>query len=189
MNHDLKTYLETRRSVPAKMLGAPGPDRDTISAMLTMASRVPDHGKLAPWRYIVISGDARDRLSDKLGAIAMAKDPDLEGERLEQEKTRLNRAPVVIAVVSCAGPHPKIPEWEQVLSAGAACTVLYMAANAFGYACNWLSEWMAYDREALDLIGVGERERVAGFLHIGTSTVVPVDRPRPDVEAITTWLD
>lgn len=189
MNHALKSYLETRRSVPAKMLAEPGPDLDTIRSILRIASRIPDHGKLAPWRFIVISGSARDRLSAAVGAIAQKNDPDLAGERLEQEQNRFSRAPVVIAVVSRASVHPKIPEWEQILSAGAACTGLYMAANAHGYGCNWLSEWMAYDREAKQVIGVDEDERIAGFLHIGTSTAVPADRPRPDIDEITTWLE
>ncbi len=189
MNHALKSYLQTRRTVPAKLLIAPGPDRDTVHEILRIATRVPDHGKLAPWRFIVLSGEARDRLSAQLGEIAVARDPQLSGERLEQDQTRLNRAPVVIAVVSRAAAHPKIPEWEQVLSAGAVCTCLYMAANAFGFGCNWLTEWMAYDREAQDLLGVEETERIAGFLHIGTSTAAPADRVRPDINEITTWIE
>ncbi len=189
MNDALKSYLETRRSVPANMLGDPGPDRETIHSILTVASRVPDHGKLAPWRFIVITGDARHRLSEQLGAIALRNDPDMAEEKRQQEHTRLSRAPVVIAVVSRAAPHPKIPEWEQILSAGAACTCLYMAANAHGFACNWLTDWMSYDREAMQLLEIAEDEQLAGFVHIGTSETVPADRPRPDIDAITTWIE
>ncbi len=189
MNEALKSYLETRRSVAANLMTEPGPDEKTIRSILTVASRVPDHGKLAPWRFIVITGGARHRLSAQLGEIALRNDPDMPQERREQDHTRLSRAPVVIAVVSRAGEHPKIPEWEQILSAGAACTCLYMAANAHGFACNWLTDWISYDREALKLLDVGEDERLAGFLHIGTSDTVPADRPRPDIDAITTWIE
>ena len=119
----------------------------------------------------------------------MRNDPDMLDERREQEMTRLSRAPVVVAVVSRAAPHPKMPKWEQVLSAGAACTCPYMAANAHGFACNWLTDWMRYDREAMELLGVGEDERLAGFVHRGTSDTAPSDRPRPDIDAITEWIE
>lgn len=188
MNPALISYLEERRSVSANLLTEPGPDENTIRAILKIASRVPDHGKLAPWRFIVIRDHARHRLSAQFGAIALRKDPEMPSERREQENTRLSRAPVVIAVVSQATRHPKIPEWEQVLSAGAACTCLYMAANAHGFGANWLTEWMAYDNEAMALLEVGEDERLAGFVHIGTSDLKPADRPRPDVDDITTWI-
>lgn len=184
----LISYLQGRRSVSANLLDEPGPDDDTIRDILKIASRVPDHGKLAPWRFIVIKGDARERLSAQFGAIALRKDPEMPAERREQEHTRLSRAPVVIAVVSRASKHPKIPEWEQVLSAGAVCTCLYMAANAYGFAANWLTEWIGFDEEALALLGVAKNEQLAGFVHIGTSDLVPADRPRPDIDAITTWL-
>jgi len=189
MNHALISYLETRRSVPANMLTEPGSDADTIRALLSIASRVPDHGKLAPWRFIVLTGEARRRLSAQLGEIAQRADPQMPSERLEQERTRLTRAPVVIIVVSCAAPHPKIPEWEQVLSAGAVCYGLYMAANAYGFGVNWLTDWMTYDARALDLLGVREGEKIAGFIHIGTPDMVPTDRPRPDLDAVTTWVE
>lgn len=188
MNPALISYLQGRRSVAANLLDAPGPDDDTIRDILKIASRVPDHGKLAPWRFIVIKGQARERLSTQFAAIALRKDPEMPAERREQEHMRLTRAPVVVAVVSRAAKHPKIPEWEQVLSAGAVCTFLYMAANAYGFAANWLTEWMGFDEEALALLGVAEDEQLAGFMHIGTSDLVPADRPRPDIDAITTWL-
>ncbi len=188
MNQALISYLESRRSVAANLLAEPGPDEETIRGILKIASRVPDHGKLAPWRFIVIRGEARHRLSAQFGAIAERKDPDMPAERREQDRTRLSRAPVVIAVVSRAAQHPKIPEWEQILSAGAVCTCLYMTANAYGFAANWLTEWMSYDREALDLLNLKDGERLAGFVHIGTADFVPADRPRPDLDEITTWI-
>ena len=188
MNSELISYLESRRSVPAKMMSEPGPEENTLRDILTIAARVPDHGKLAPWRFIVIRGEARDRLSKQFGEIALKKNPDMGDEERDQEFSRLTRAPVVVAVVSRAQQHPKIPEWEQVLSSGAVCTVLYMAANAHGYAANWLTEWMSFDSEALALIGVVEGEKLAGFVHIGSSDMIPADRPRPDIEELTTWM-
>lgn len=189
MNDALKAYLETRRTIPANAMTGPGPDRDTIQKMLTLATRVPDHGKLAPWRFIVFRNHGRDRAGARLAETALRKEPDMPAERREQEETRITRAPVVIAVVSTAGDHPKIPEWEQVLSAGAVCLNLFMAANAYGFAANWLTEWISYDTEALEILGVEPGERIAGMLHIGTPGLPPSERPRPDVDSLTTWVE
>lgn len=177
----LRDYLATRRSVAAKLLEEPGPDSATLRAILTLAARVPDHGKLAPWRFIVFRGDARVAAGAVLAQIAEAEGHDRD---LEEERARFLRAPVVVAVVSRAAPHPKIPEWEQVLSAGAVCLNLVHAAAAHGFRANWLTEWFAYDRTALAALGVEENERVAGFLHIGSSDLTPSDRDRPDMDAI-----
>lgn len=178
-----RDYLATRRSVAAKLLEEPGPDSQTLRAILTIAARVPDHGKLAPWRFIVFRGEARDAAGAVVSGVAEATgracDP-------EEERARFLRAPVVVAVVSRAAPHPKIPEWEQVLSAGAVCLNLIHAAAAHGFRANWLTEWFAYDRTALAALGVGDDERVAGFVHIGTSDLQPADRDRPDIDAIVT---
>ena len=189
MNEALKDYLETRRTIPANFLNEPGPDRKSVHRMLSMATRVPDHGKLAPWRFVVISGDARRRITEQLADIALARDPDMADDLREKERTRLTRAPVVIVVISTAGEHPKIPEWEQVLSAGAVCLNLFMAANALGFAANWLTEWYSYDPDTLPLLGVESGERVAGILHVGTPTMPPTDRPRPDVDQLLTWIE
>ena len=189
MNKALSEYLENRRTIPAIFLAEPGPDRETIRKILTIASRVPDHGKLAPWRFIVIEGDTRLRLNNKFRSIAMERWPDLSGEALQVESTRFDRAPVVITVVSRAAEHPKIPKWEQILSAGASCMALLMAANAYGYSGSWLTEWMADDADALASLGVAGDENIAGFIHIGTPTVPPTERPRPVLDDIVTWLD
>ena len=181
-------YLSTRRSIPAFQMGEPGPSREEVEAMLTLASRVPDHGKLAPWRFIVYRGAERKRISEALAKIAMADKPDLSEEMVKVENTRLTRAPVVIAVISRAAPHFKVPEWEQVMSAGAVCLNLVMAANAHGYASNWLTEWYAFDAAAHPLLGVEPGERIAGFIHIGTPQVPPTERPRPELSEIVTWV-
>ena len=187
VNAALKTYLETRRSIPAFQMCEPGPSRPEIMEMLKLASRVPDHGKLAPWRFVVYTGAERERISLELARVAMANKPDMADDMIAVEKTRLTRAPVVIAVVSCAAPHVKIPEWEQVLSAGAVCLNLSMAANALGYVSNWLTEWFAFDESVHPLLGVASGERIAGFIHIGTPKMHPGERARPDLADIVTF--
>lgn len=187
VNPELKAYLQTRRSIPAFQMGEPGPSHDEVMEMLTLATRVPDHGKLAPWRFVVYRGQERERLSLALAEVAMARNPQLSDEMVKVEKTRLSRAPVVIAVLSRAAPHAKIPEWEQVMSAGAVCLNLLMAANAVGYSSNWLSEWYAFDESVHPLLGIKPDEKVAGFIHIGTATVAPFERPRPDVTELVTF--
>jgi len=181
-------YLSTRRSIPAFQMSGPGPSKGEVEDILKLATRVPDHGKLAPWRFIVYRGAERQRISEALAKIAMADKPDLSEEMVKVENTRLTRAPVVIAVVSRAAPHVKIPEWEQLMSAGAVCLNLVMAANAHGYASNWLTEWYAYDKRAYPILGVNEGERIAGFVHIGTPTVPPTERPRPELSEIVAWV-
>jgi nitroreductase len=184
----LREYLATRRSIPAFQMGGPGPGTAEIEEMLKLASRVPDHGKLAPWRFIVYRGEERARISGELAKMALAAKPDLSEEMIKVENTRLTRAPVVVAVVSKAAPHFKVPEWEQLMSAGAVCLNLLMAANAHGFASNWLTEWYAFDEKAYPLLGVQPGERLAGFIHIGTPQVPPTERPRPELADIVTWV-
>ena len=178
--------LKTRSSIKAVELTSPGPSAAEIETLLTIAARVPDHGKLTPWRFIVFEGEARLKAGAAIEAAFRAKYPDAKAEQIDYEKKRLARAPLVIAVVSRAGTHVKIPEWEQVLSAGAAAMSLVLAAHALGYAANWITEWYAYDRGVLDALGLKEHERIAGFIHIGTAAHAGVDRPRPPLAEITT---
>lgn len=183
MKNDIKLvdYLRARHSTPVAQIGEPGPSGQELEAILTLASRVPDHGKLAPWRFIVYRGEVRRQLGETFLEIMMHDSPDLTDAAREAELSRLLRAPVVVAVVSTAAPHVKIPEWEQVLSAGAVCLNMLMAANAHGYAANWRSEWIAYDNRALAALGVKPEEKVAGMIHIGSSDFPVPDRPRPDL--------
>ena len=178
--------LTTRRSFKAIELSGPGPSAAQIDTLLTVAARVPDHGKLAPWRFIVFEGEARRAAGDAIAAAFQSRYPDAKPEHVEAERCRLLRAPLVVAVVSRAGPHVKIPEWEQVLSAGAAAMNLVLAAHALGFAANWITEWYAYDRAVLDALGLAPHERIAGFVHIGTPPGPPEDRPRPALSAIVT---
>jgi nitroreductase len=178
--------LTTRRSFKAMELSGPGPSAAQIDTLLTVAARVPDHGKLAPWRFIVFEGEARRAAGDAIAAAFQSRYPDAKPEHVEAERCRLLRAPLVVAVVSRAGPHVKIPEWEQVLSAGAAAMNLVLAAHALGFAANWITEWYAYDRAVLDALGLAPHERIAGFVHIGTPPGLPEDRPRPALSEIVT---
>ena len=178
--------LQTRRSVKPMELAGPAPSASEIDTILTIASRVPDHGKLTPWRFIVIEGDGRLAAGEKIAAAFSADHPEATADQVAFERTRLARAPLVIAVVSRAGPHVKIPEWEQILSAGAAAMSLVFAAHALGYAANWITEWYAYHRSVLDALGVAPQERIAGFVHIGRPARPPEDRPRPALSDIAT---
>jgi nitroreductase len=183
---DALKLLTTRRSFKPVELNGPAPSATELDTLLTVASRVPDHGKLAPWRFIVFEGDARAAAGDAIAAAFRAKYPDAKPEHVEAERQRLMRAPLVVGVVSRAAPHVKIPEWEQVLSAGAAAMNLVLAAHALGYGASWITEWYAYDRGVLDALGLAPHERIAGFIHIGTPPGVPEDRPRPPLSEIAT---
>jgi nitroreductase len=183
---DALELMKTRRSFKAAELSSPGPSAAEIDTLLTVASRVPDHGKLAPWRFIVFEGEARRAAGEAIAAAFAAKYPEAKPEHIAAERERLLRAPLVIAVVSRAAPHVKIPEWEQVLSAGAAAMNLVTAAHALGYGANWITEWYAYDRTVLDALGLEPHERMAGFIHIGRPPGPPEDRPRPPLAEIAT---
>ena len=180
--------LKTRRSVKPIELNGPAPTAAELETLLTVASRVPDHGKLTPWRFIVFEGDARLTAGEKhRRGVSRPSGPTPRPTRSSYERKRLARAPLVIAVVSRAGPHVKIPEWEQVLSAGAAATSLVFAAHALGFAASWLTEWYAYDRRVLDALGVAPERahrRLRPYRPAGASR--SEDRPRPPLDEIVT---
>jgi len=185
---DTITLLKTRSSVKPMDLLGPAPTAEKIEAMLAIAARVPDHGKLAPWRFIVFEGEARERVGDIIADVFKAANPQASAEQIAFERNRLARAPLVIAVVSRAAPHVKIPEWEQQLSAGAVCMALVVAANALGFATSWITEWYAYDRNVLERLGLSSHERIAGFVHIGRPRLKPEDRNRPRLtDLVTRW--
>jgi nitroreductase len=177
--------LARRRSASASVLGPPGPSAEEIQLILRLASRVPDHGKLAPWRFILLSGEHKDAWVARLGAIAQTR-PDPEKSLAALGKA--GPAPLAVVVVSCAKPHPKIPEWEQLLSAGAVNMNLLLAAQALGYGANWITDWYSEDADALTLLGIGTGERVTGHIYIGAPAATPLERPRPDLrELVTVW--
>lgn len=180
--------LALRRSTKVAHLQAPGPEGATLEAILRIGARVPDHGKLGPWRFIILAGNDRHAYGQRIAALLSARGQVRETDRLAQEENRFLRAPVVVAVVSSPVESPKVPEWEQVLSAGAVCYNLLLAANGFGFGGCWLSEWVAYDREALALLGLSPHEKLAGLVYMGTPTEPPSERPRPSAASrLTYW--
>ncbi len=181
---DMLELMAGRRSVPPQAMSGPGPDGAELQRILTIASRVPDHGKLARWRFIVFEGDARLRAGDIIAAAFANGKPAASAESVAQERGRLARAPLVVGVVGRSGPHGKIPEWEQQLTLGAVCMSLSLAANAMGFVTSWLTEWFSYDRGVLDGLGLAPDERMAGFVHIGRADKVPAERERPDLAQI-----
>lgn len=189
MQNDMKLvdYLRDRHSTPVAQISGPGPSETELESILTFSSRVPDHGKLAPWRFIVYRGDVRRALGETFLQLTQDGSQELTDAARNAELSRFLRAPVVVAVVSTAAAHVKIPEWEQVLSAGAVCLNMLMAANAHGYVANWRTEWIAYDDRALAALGVKPGEKIAGFIHIGSSDFPVPDRPRPVLGEIVTY--
>lgn len=183
---DAIDVLRTRRSSRILDLVEPGPSAVDLETMLTLAARVPDHGKLAPWRFIVFEGEGRGRAGAVLADALVAVDPQASTRRVEEERARFLRAPVVVAVVSRAAPHMKIPEWEQVLSAAACAQNLLIAATALGFGVNWLTEWPAYEPAARAALGLADAERIVGFIYLGTATQALEDRPRPALNEIVT---
>jgi len=191
---DLIDVLEQRRSIGALWLREPGPTPHEVRRLLTVAARVPDHGALAPWRFILVEGDARaglaERLADAYAAQAGEASPEQVLKTVQKLRALFGQPPLVVVVVSRVDATSRIPEWEQVLSAGAACMNLITAAHALGYGANWLTGWAAYDPAALRILGLGDGERVAGIVPIGTPVERPQDRPRPSLEAVlTTWSE
>lgn len=180
--------LLRRRSVKAIDMQPPGPGAETLETILRCGLRVPDHGKLGPWRIIRFVGDDRAAFGEVLVRAWQQAHPDDPPARAELERGRLLRAPVVLAVISSTTPGHKIPEWEQVLSAGAVCQNLLVAAHAAGFCAQWLTEWFAYDAHVGQALGLSEHERVAGWIHIGSAERTPPERPRPAFETrIADW--
>lgn len=183
---DALDLLRTRRSCRIIDLQEPAPAAADLETILTIAARVPDHGKLAPWRFIVFEGEGRARAGEAFARVLAAKEPEASEKRLADERNRFLRVPLVVAVVSTAAPHVKIPEWEQLLSAAACCQNMLLAATALGYGATWISEWPTYDADARAALGLAAHERVAGFIYMGTPTQKLEDRPRPDLAQIVT---
>ncbi len=172
--------LSRRRSTLARNMTAPGPSQDELETILQLATRVPDHGKLGPWRFIIFEGAARSRFGENLARIFRQAEPAADEQRIQFERDRLMRAPLVICVVSIEIPNHKVPTWEQQLSAGAVCQTMLLAADAIGYAAQWLTEWYSYDREIHETLGLNENERAAGFIYMGTASSEVKERQRPD---------
>ena len=181
--------LATRRSVKPDRLAEPAPTAEELERILTIAARVPDHKKLVPWRFIVFEGEARAAAGEIFAAACAAEEKEPPSPfRLDTERKRFLRAPLVVAVVSRVVRRPGAPEWEQILSAGAAAFSLCLAANALGYGTSWITEWVAYSPMVRERLGLAENERIAGFVHIGTPMEPPEERERPNLaDIVTRW--
>ncbi len=172
-------FLAVRRSTSAVTLTEPAPSESQLADLLRLAARAPDHGKLAPWRFVILEGEAKDRFADRLDALAEARGD----ATLSAKLAKLRTPPLAVVVVSAPKPGA-IPEREQLLSAGAVCTNLLYAALAMGFGANWITDWYSYDAEACAVLGLQSGEKVAGFVLIGTPREAPMERDRPDVDAL-----
>ena len=181
-------FLLTRRSRPAKTLAEPVPDRATLETLLSAAARTPDHGKLEPWRFVVLGKGAMPRLAKAVQARGEAIG--LDAEQITKGRSQFDQGHLAVAVIEVQKPSDKIPALEQTYSAGAVCLALLNAALAAGWGANWLTGWPSHDRDFVQSeLGLGDQERIAGLIHIGTETSAPPDRPRPNLATITTWVD
>lgn len=187
MNTALFEFLAARRSVKPDRLAAPGPDAAQLAQILATGSRVPDHKKLAPWRFIVFEGESRAAAGEIFARACEQEEREPPSRvRLDMERARFLRSPLVIAVISSPKPRPGAPEWEQMLSAGALCYNVCLAANALGFGTSWITEWIAYSAGVRAGLGLSDSERVAGFVYVGTPMEKPDERDRPDVARLTT---
>jgi nitroreductase len=184
-SEDFADRLARRRSAPAQSLTGPGPSRDEVERILTLGARTPDHGKLFPWRFVVMGPNSRADLAEALLPLA---DRQPGADKARKVLMKLTAAPLTILVISAPVDSQKVPVWEQQLSAGAVCMNIEHAANALGYSASWITDWYSYDAEATALYGVRDGEQVAGFIHLGTLAEAPLERPRPDLAARTDYL-
>lgn len=187
-NHDDLAALHRRRSTPSRLLGEPGPDDRQLAAMLAAAVRVPDHGKLVPWRFLRIQGETRLQLGELLATRSRERDPQAPDAAVEKDRRRFSFAPLVVAVIAKLTPGHKVPEIEQLLSGGAVCFAMLQAAQAQGFGAQWLTGWAAYDPVVLARLGLAENERLLGFVHIGTPAETAPERDRPDPRDLLTEL-
>ena len=162
----------------------PGPSDEDLKRIMQAGMRVPDHGRLTPWRFIVIRGKAREKLGIVLGEAIREEDPGCNEERIGMEMERFIRAPTTITVVSRTDPNNLIPEWEQILSSGAACQNMLTAALSMGFAAQWLTEWYAYSDAVKSALKLEPGDRIAGFLYLGSMSELPTERPRPEYDDI-----
>lgn len=179
---EVVAFLAKRRSASSMTLTAPGPDDGQLAEILRIAARVPDHGKLAPWRFIVLKGEAKDAFAERIATLA---DSQANPTKATAALRKLTRPPVCVAVISRHIPG-EIPEWEQRQSASAVCHQMLLAAAALGWGANWITDWYSYDPRATAILGLADGEQVAGYLYLGTTNEQPQERARPDVAAITT---
>ena len=180
--------LSERSSVPSRLLGEPGPTSEQLERLFAMAIRVPDHGKLIPWRLLLVRGEARRQLGEKLAEIHRHNDPNVPDAVIAKDRDRFNFAPLIVAVIARLTPGHKVPEQEQILSAGCVAYNLLLGAQALGFGAQWLTGWAAYDRRVAALLGLVDDERIVSFVHIGTAREPAPERVRPDPAALLSEL-
>ncbi len=186
-NEAMIELLQTRRSNLAKVMNGPGPSSEELGDILEIAARVPDHRKLAPWRFIIFKGESRERIGQHLGRVFQTQNPEISDDRIMFERERFLRAPIVVGVVSSPVDCPRgTPEWEQRLSSAVVCYNMCLATQAHGYGAQWLTEWYAYDSEIQGELGLQKQEKIAGFIYMGTPQSPSVERARPKVENLIT---
>lgn len=188
VNQSTIDLLLTRRSLSVSKLSEPGPDASELETILRAATRVPDHGKLAPWRIIVVQGERRATLGEAWAQVYASKNPDASAEQIEFERKRPLRAPLMLAVHTRITNLTKIPRWEQVLTGANVCMNALTAANALGYYTAWISEWVSYDTDAKVALGIPADDEVIGYLYIGSGQVQPEERPRPTLEEVVSYF-
>ncbi len=181
------SFLKKRRSVLVKLIQEPAPHQDEIKELLQIATRVPDHGKLSPWRFIILQGEVRRTLGKYLAEVILEENPNISESMLKIEQTRFLRAPLIIVVISSPKNPHKVPEWEQVLSAGAAAQNLLIATQAMGYAAQWVTEWYSYHTKVRSYLKLTDSEKIVGFIYIGTTEIKPQERDRPKIEDVVQW--
>jgi nitroreductase len=185
---NILAFLKSRKSASAKAMSGPGPSSAQMAEILEIAVRVPDHGKLSPWRFVLIEGEGRVRMGEGFAQVWAKNNPTHGAESLDFQRGLFLRAPTILIVVSTAANHGKIPVWEQQLSSAAVCYNAVLAATALGFDVQWQSDWVAYDEGAKTVMGIGQHEQVAGIIYIGTSTIPLEDRPRPDPSTLLTRI-
>lgn len=188
-NEEVLNFLKTRRSVPSKMMSGPAPTNTEIEEMLLIASRVPDHGKLTPWRFVIYSDAAKTRMNENVHARALVLNPTLNDDMQDVERNRFPLSQAIVGIFSTPKQHPKVPIWEQELSAGACAMNFLIAANACGYDAQWFTGWYASDDELTNGFDLKSGERIAGFIHIGTRDMPKSERPRPELSEISSTME
>ncbi|MDA9009191.1 nitroreductase [Alphaproteobacteria bacterium] len=182
--------LLTRRSGRARDMVGPGPTAEQLETILKAGMRVPDHGKKAPWRFVVFEGEARQKFGEIIAQAFLKANPDTGEESLRFESNRFMRAETVVIVISEIRDTAKVPEWEQVLSAGAVCQNMLLAAHALGLFGQWISEWLAYDISIHQSLDMEDQDRIAGIMYFGQMEKPQAERDRPDFEAkISRWAE
>ncbi|WP_158882059.1 nitroreductase [Rhodanobacter sp. L36] len=185
---DALSLLQQRHSVPSRQLGEPVPDESTLRALLEAAIRVPDHGKLVPFRLIQMQGEAKLRFGERMTALVIRNKPELSDSKREKERLRYTFAPLVLVIVACIDEESSVPPIEQTLTAGCVAQNLLIGAYALGFGAQWLTGWAAYDREAAAVLGLASNEHVVGFMHLGTPQIDVPDRDRPALDdLLSTW--